>query len=150
MGKTSCLGSDGICTMDAPQQQVASDVRGLTFCWTTPEVSLFSNAEGTKNQVQNVIGSRGAGDGIKRTKGVVEIEQQHFVWHSSGHSIRGSAKCGKRFLHQPLMTDVGQKTRLDVGGGAAADVAQNLSAQFRDSFSSQGRDANASRPTTDR
>ena len=43
------------------------------------EGNLLSNAEGAEDQIEDVVGGGGAGDGIERPQGVVEIEQQHLV-----------------------------------------------------------------------
>ena len=51
------------------------------------EAVLFSDAEGTEDQVENVVGGGGAGDFVERAQGCVEIEQEHLVRHSSRDGV---------------------------------------------------------------
>jgi hypothetical protein len=51
--------------------------------------ALLSDAEGAEDQVEDVIGGGGAGDGIEGPESVIEIEQQHFVRNFRGHGAGG-------------------------------------------------------------
>ena len=59
------------------------------------EASLFSNAEGTENQVQDVIGGGCSRDRVEGPKPVVKIEQQHFVRDFTGHRGGGGIERGQ-------------------------------------------------------
>ena len=56
---------------------------------------LLSDAEGAEDQVQDVVGGGGAGDGVERPEGVVEIEQQHFVRDFRAHGDAGGVERGE-------------------------------------------------------
>jgi hypothetical protein len=52
-----------------------SDMRQFDFCGAGAlQLTLFSDAEGTEDQVQDVVGGSGAGDVVERTQRGVEIE----------------------------------------------------------------------------
>ena len=50
---------------------------------------LLSDAEGAKDQVEDVVGGGGAGDFVERAESVVEIEEEHFVGDASGDGVGG-------------------------------------------------------------
>ena len=50
-----------------------------TFHWTQLDVTLFSNAEASKDPVENVVARGCPRDLVKRPQGAVKIEQQHLV-----------------------------------------------------------------------
>jgi hypothetical protein len=52
---------------------------------TPPElfqgIYLLSNAKAAENQIENVIGSRCAGNLVQCSQRVIKIEQQHLMWN---------------------------------------------------------------------
>src|SRR5271165_2793903 len=55
---------------------------------------LLSDAEGAEDQVEDVVGGGGAGNGVEGAEGAVEIEQQHFVGDFRGYGAgRGIESC---------------------------------------------------------
>jgi hypothetical protein len=86
---------------------------------------LFSDAEGSENEIKDVVGGGCAGDFIEGAQGVVEVEQQHFVRHSGGNRVRGGVQGGKRIADKLLMADAGKKPAFQLGCRVAADARQD-------------------------
>jgi hypothetical protein len=59
------------------------------FSWKPLNPTLFSDAEGGKDQIQNVVGSGLAGEGVERPKSAVEVQQDHLVGNRVGVGLRG-------------------------------------------------------------
>ena len=59
---------------------------------------LFSDAEGGKNAVQDVIGRGGSCDGINGPEGRVEIHQLHFVRDAKLYRAARVLKSFERFV----------------------------------------------------
>jgi len=51
--------------------------------------ALFSDAEGGKDQVEDVVGSGLAGERIEGPEGAIEIEQDHLVGDGGGVGCGG-------------------------------------------------------------
>src|SRR5580693_9084200 len=94
----------------------------------------LSNAERAEDQVKDVVGGGGSGDGVEWPQGVVEIKQQHFVGDSGRDGAGRGSERGQRLLHQALMADVGEKASFGLRSGLAANMAQNFGAQFGNAF----------------
>jgi hypothetical protein len=58
-------------------------------------VTLFSNAEGAEDEVEDVVGCGVSRDGIEGPQGIVEIEQQHFVRHFGADGAGCGIECGE-------------------------------------------------------
>jgi len=59
---------------------------------STPSASacraiLLSDAEGTEDQIEDVVGGSGAGDFVEGTQRSVEIEQHHFVGNPGSNGV---------------------------------------------------------------
>ena len=63
--------------------------------WTA---TLFSDAEGAEDQVEDVVGGGGAGDFVERTQGSVEIEQEHLVGDSGDNGVGRGVERGERVV----------------------------------------------------
>jgi hypothetical protein len=48
---------------------------------------LLSYAEGAEDEVEDVVGSGGAGDFVEGAKGGVEIEEEHLVGDAGGYGV---------------------------------------------------------------
>ena len=59
------------------------------------ELALLPDAEGAEDQIEDVVGGGGAGDGVERLQGVVEIEQQHFVGNFICYRAGGGVESGE-------------------------------------------------------
>jgi hypothetical protein len=46
----------------------------------SPNVELFSDAEGREDEIENVVRGGLAGEGIESPEGAIKIQQDHFVW----------------------------------------------------------------------
>ena len=56
---------------------------------------LLSNTERAEDQVQDVVGRGSSGDGVERSKGVVEIEQEHLVRDSGSYRVARGVERGQ-------------------------------------------------------
>jgi hypothetical protein len=99
---------------------------------------LFSDAETAEDQVQDIVGSGGAGNFVQRAEGVVEVEQEHFVGHFVLHGGLSSAQGCERILHQLLVAEVGQEACIGLSAGVSTDVAKDFGAQLGDSLAGKG------------
>jgi hypothetical protein len=67
-GRTATAIAAQIIAVDAPSDG-----------WNLLNATLLSNAEGTEDQVEDVVGGGGAGDFVEGAQGSVEVEQEHLV-----------------------------------------------------------------------
>src|ERR1700674_2825711 len=121
---------------------------GIVMAWRRSsrlDLTLLPNTKRAEDQVENVVGCGGAGDGIERPQGVVEIKQQHLVGNFGRYRASGGIERRERVLHQALMTDIGKKSSFGLRSGFAADVPQNFAAQFGDPVAGKSRSANLCR-----
>ncbi len=86
---------------------------------------LFSDAKRAENQIEYVISSRGAGDLIERSEGVIEVQQEHFVGNLRCHGVAGSIECDERVRDQLLMAYVSEKAGFLLDGSFTASVFQD-------------------------
>ena len=84
----------------------------------------------------------GSGDGIERTQGVVEIEQQHFVRNFCGDSSLRLVQRKQRIVDQSLVPNVGEETGLRLHARLSADVSQDCGTEFGDALPSDRRSSN--------
>ena len=85
------------------------------------ELTLFSDAERAEDQVEDVVGSGGAGDFIQRTQSAIEVEQEHlvgnFLWNRSPSFIQRANRVGD----QLLLAHIGQEAALALSAAISAD-----------------------------
>src|SRR5271165_7586096 len=110
----------------------------FTFPWTALDLALFSNAERTEDEVQDVFGCGRAGYVVQWTQGTVEVEQDHLVWRLQRHGLGGAVERRDSVGHQHLLADIGQKSCLLLGTIPMYPF-ENHGLQLRDAFASQGR-----------
>src|SRR5882672_8838698 len=114
-----------------------------------PETLIsLSDAKRAEDQVEDVVGGGGPGDGIERPQSVIEIEQQHLVRDFGCHGSCGGIESGERVLHQALVADVCKKSSFSLRSGFATDVVQDFGAQLRNALASQSRGTNFAGLTT--
>ena len=58
-----------------------------TFLWMVLDSTLLSDAESSKDQVQDVVGGGDAGDFVERAEGSVEIKEEHLVGDAGGYGV---------------------------------------------------------------
>ena len=56
--------------------------------------TLFSDAEGAEDEVENVVGGGGSGDFVERAQGGVEVEEQHLVRDFAGDGYGRGVQSG--------------------------------------------------------
>src|ERR1700739_5052159 len=100
---------------------------------------LLADAEGAKNQVQDVVRGGRAGDFIEWAEGAVEVEEEHFVRDTRGNGIACGREGGKRVTNEFLVANIGQETGFDLRAAFSAHMLEDRGAQFRDAFAGQGR-----------
>src|SRR5271166_4185573 len=108
-----------------------------TFPWTALDVALFSNAERTEDEVQDVFGCGGAGNVVQRAQRAVEVEQNHLVGRFQRHGCGGPVERRDSVGYQHLLADIGQKSCLLLGTIPMYPF-ENHGLQLRDAFASQG------------
>lgn len=57
------------------------------------KVGLLANAELAEDEVEDVVGGGGAGEGVEGVEGFVEIEQDHLVGDGCRDTLLGSLEC---------------------------------------------------------
>jgi hypothetical protein len=72
-----------LCTPPAPAMKIASS----TFPWMISDPTSLSDAEGTKDEVEDVVGSGGTGDFVEGAQGCVKIEEQHLVGDARAYGV---------------------------------------------------------------
>src|ERR1700739_1405847 len=95
---------------------------------------LLPNAEGTEDEVQNVVGGSRTRNCIQRPQRLVKIEQQHLVRDLFPYRDLRRLQRGERILDQSLMSYVGQKPGLRMRASVSANVPQDLSPQLADAL----------------
>src|SRR5512142_786379 len=71
-------------------------------------LTLFSDAEGAEDQVEDVVVRGGSRDLVERAESVIEVEQQHLVGNAMVDCRPGVSESGQRIAHQFSMTDGGE------------------------------------------
>lgn len=86
------------------------------------EVILLADAEGGEDEVENVVGGGGSGEGVERGEGVVEVDQQHLVGDGSGCGGGGALQGGEGREDGLALAQVGDERGLLLGGGCSGGL----------------------------
>ena len=95
---------------------------------------LLADAEGGEDSVQDVVRRGRSRDGVDRTQGRVQIEQQHLVGNPELQRAAGLLQGLHGLAEQMLVADAGDET-----GVFAGDRGRDLPPQVVDPFSGKGR-----------
>ena len=98
---------------------------------------LFADAEGGEDAVEDVVGGSGAGNGVDRAEGGVEVEQQHLVGDLGVDGAAGFVETGEGFAEELLVAEVGDESGLAVGRGDGIDDG---AAELGDAVAGEGGD----------
>jgi hypothetical protein len=88
------------------------------------ELGLFAYAEFAEDEVEDVVGCGGAGEGIEGAKGVVEVQENHFVGDFVDGCLSGLGERGERRGDCLLLADIGEQGGF-CGGGGVGDLRED-------------------------
>ena len=95
-----------------------------TFYRTPPEAGSFSDAEGGKDQVQDVVRSGLAGEGVEGPERAIEIEQDHLVGNAAVVGLPGVSQGGESRRNGLVLAEIGEHAGF--GGGSAGGQGQDF------------------------
>src|SRR6185437_7865962 len=81
----------------------------LNFAWRP---SLFSDAKGGEDQLEDILVRGCAGEGVQAAQGFVEIEQEHLVRGRGSDRCRCSVEPAQRLPDRLMLPQVRQHSRL--------------------------------------
>ena len=86
--------------------------------------TLFSDAEGAEDQVEDVVGGSGSGEGVERMKCFVEVEEDHLVGDALYCGLLSFGEGCDGSDYGLLLAQVGDEGGLCAGDGRG-DLRQN-------------------------
>ena len=92
---------------------------------------LLSDAKGGEDLLQDVVVGGGAGEGVERAEGVVEVDGQQLVRELGGDGFFCGGKGGEGGFQGLLLAEVGEE-RGFFAGGSLANVGENGGAELVD------------------
>jgi hypothetical protein len=107
---------------------VAQNRRGARFF-------LLADAEGGKNQVEDVVAGGLAGEGVEGPEGAIKVDQNHFVGNVAGVGLRCIRERCAGSGDGLLVSEAREKAGF--GGGSAGGEGQNAFAEGGDAFAGE-------------
>src|SRR5580658_3914248 len=109
-----------LCTPPAPAVKIASS----TFPWMISDPTLLSDAEGTEDEVEDVVGGSGAGDFVEGAQGRVEIEEQHLVGDARAYGVGCGVEPSDRIVDKFLVANAGQEPGFLLQAGVSGHMLE--------------------------